>query len=184
MKRSPSQFETALRTFTFGLTAYALTYIIYTLLGYDFYIPEVKKDATFIADRKYVGEFLGALFVAFGSSILWLYAYNRKLLGRFLRAIGATKKYGDEDVWDYAFNSADPRAEYVYVRDYKNNKVLSGWVAAFSETDKVRELLLRDVQVYNLEGDKLYEVPLLYVGRPTDEVDVEFPFKSGQQGQP
>jgi Family of unknown function (DUF6338) len=183
LKKSPTQFDIALRTFTFGLTAYAVTFIIYATIGFDFYIPEIKKDSTFIADRKYVGEFIVALLVAFVGSILWLYAYNRKLLGRLLRKIGATKKYGDEDVWDYVFNSADPRAEYVYVRDYKNNKVFSGWVAAFSETDEVRELLLRDVQVYNLDGVLLYDVPLLYTGRPTDAVDVEFPFKAGQQGQ-
>ena len=69
------------------------------------------------------------------------------------------------------------------MRDYNNNKVFSGWVAAFSETDEVRELLLRDVQVYNLDGLLLYEVPLLYTARPTDAVDVEFPFKGVQPGQ-
>lgn len=115
------------------------------------------------------------MLVAIACSILWLYAFNYKLLGKILQAVKATKKYGDEDLWDFTFNSRDKRVEYVYMRDYRNEKIFSGWVIGFSESDKVRELLLRDVQVFNLEGQLLYESPLLYVGRPADAVDLEFP---------
>lgn len=177
LKRPPTQFEIALRTFTFGLTAYAVTYIVYSFAGHPFYLPDLKKDSAFIADEKYIAEFATTFGVALLGSIVWLYAFKWKLLGRFFRRIGATKKYGDEDLWDYIFNSSDPRSEYVYVRDYSAQKVFSGWVVGFSESDKVRELLLRDVEVYNLEGDLLYTTALMYVGRPPDSVDLEFPVK-------
>lgn len=177
LKKPPTQFEIALRTFTFGLAAYAITYTLYGFAGYPFYVPELARDTAFIADTKYVAEFASAFAVAFVSSIIWLYAFKWKLLGKFFRYIGATKKYGDEDLWDYIFNSSDARAEYVYVRDYTAQKVFSGWVAGFSETDKVRELLLRDVEVYNLEGDSLYTMPLMYLGRSPECVDLEFPVK-------
>lgn len=178
LKRSPTQFEIALRTFTFGLTAYAITYILYAVAGHPFYVPDIKRDAAFITDAKYITEFCSAFAVAFIGSIVWLYAFKWKLLGKLFRYIGATKKYADEDLWDYIFNSSDARAEYIYMRDYKAQKVFSGWVVGFSETEKVRELLLRDVEVYNLEGDRLYTTPLMYIGRPPDSVDLEFPVKA------
>lgn len=97
VKRPPTQFETALRTFTFGLTAYAVTYMIYGALGQEFLIPEIKKDAAFIADRRYIAEFIIACAVAVTGALVWLYVFTYRWFGRFLRKIGATKKYGDED---------------------------------------------------------------------------------------
>ena len=175
LKRPPTQFEIGLRTFTFGLTVYVITYMIYSAAGHDFYIPEIRKDAAFIIDQKYVLQFITALVVGLSCSFLWLYAFNYKVLGKILRTIKATKKYGDEDLWDFVFNSRDKRVEYVYMRDYPNEKIFAGWVIGFSETDKARELLLRDVQVFNLGGQLLYESPLLYIGRPAEAIDIEFP---------
>lgn len=58
--------------------------------------------------------------------------------------IKATKTYGDEDVWDFTFNSSDAAVEYVHFRDFANRIVYAGGVREFSETDKLRELVLRD----------------------------------------
>ena len=164
-------------TFTFGLAAYAITYGLYSLFGYEFSVPDLKKDATFIADKKFLWQFIAAAVVAAVCSILWLYAFNYKLLGRFLRLIKATKKFGDEDLWEFVFNSTDAGVEYAYARDYQNNKVYSGWVAGYSGSEKVRELLLRDVQVYDLDSNLLYEMPLMYLGRSAEQIHIEFPAK-------
>lgn len=56
--------------------------------------------------------------------------------------------------------------EYVHFRDFANNIVYAGWVKEFSETDKLRELVLRDVQVYDFEGNMLFETPLIYLAQP------------------
>lgn len=174
LKRPPTQFETALRTFVFGLTSYAITYLIYGAVGAEFILPEIKRDAGFL-ERKYLGQFVAAIAVSLVCAVFWLYLLNYKLLGGFLRFIRATKSYGQEDLWDFVFNSPEPSSEYVYVRDYERNKVFSGWVRGFSQGEDVRELLLRDVHVYDLEGQLLYESPLMYIGRARDKIDVEFP---------
>jgi hypothetical protein len=179
LKRQPTSFEIGLRTFTFGLTCYLITFGVFTVLGIDILIPELKKDVPFIVDARYLTEFLAAIVVSLFCSIVWLYVTNYRLAGRFLRFAGATKKYGDEDVWDFSFNAPDAWSEYVYVRDYKNAKVFSGWVRAFSENENIRELLLRDVEVFDLEGRRLYASPLIYLGRPPDSVDIEFPVAAG-----
>lgn len=174
LKRPPTQFEVALRTFTFGLTAYAVTFMIYGVLGFDFIIPEIKRDAGFI-ERRFLNQFAAAIAVSLACAVIWLYLVNYKIVGRLLRKIGATKSFGQEDVWDFVFNLPDAAVEYVYVRDYDKQKVFSGWVRAFSEAADARELLLRDVQVFDFEGQFLYEVPLMYIGRKRDNIDVEFP---------
>ena len=123
LARPPTSFETGLRTFTFGLTCYFITFAIFSLLSLDVVIPEVKRDEPFIVDKKYVTEFAAAISVSFVGSVLWLYAINFRWMSRILRHIGATKKFGGEDIWDFTFNSPEPWSEYVYVRDYENNKV-------------------------------------------------------------
>jgi hypothetical protein len=179
LSRAPTPFEIGLRTFTFGLTAYVITYAILTVAGIQVVIPEFKKDASFIIDKRFLTEFATAVIVAVCGSVFWLYALNYRWSSRILRCIGATKKYGGEDVWDFTFNSSDPWSEYVHVRDYANNKIYSGWVKAFSESEKTRELLLREVEVFDLEGTRLYSMPLIYLGCAPDSVYIEFPVPPG-----
>jgi Family of unknown function (DUF6338) len=181
LKRPPTTFETGLRTFTFGLTSYMATFALFFLIGIEVYLPEVKKDAPFIVEARYLKQFVVAIAVSLVGSIVWLYILNYRWGGWFLRAIRATKKYGDEDVWDFAFNSPAAWSEYVYVRDHENDKVFSGWVVSFSQTGEVRELLLRDTEVFDLEGKKLYDTPLIYLGRAPDSIDIEFPAGKGSQ---
>jgi hypothetical protein len=92
-----------------------------------------------------------------------------------LQKIGATKRFGDEDVWDFTFNSNDTRVEFVHFRDFEQKVVYAGWVNTFSETDKIRELVLREVEVYDFEGNRLYDVPLLYLARKPETIHIEFP---------
>ncbi len=96
-----------------------------------------------------------ATVVGFILGVIWLYAVNYKWMTRFLQTIGATKTYGDEDVWDFTFNSSDATSEYVHVRDFENKIVYAGWVAVFSETGKMREVVLRDAIVYDFDGSQL-----------------------------
>jgi hypothetical protein len=152
LKRPPTAFETGLRTFTFGLTSYVATFGLFFLFGIEVYLPEIQKDASFIVEARYLKQFLAAIAVSVLGAVLWLYILNYRWGGWLLRKIKATKKYGDEDVWDFAFNSPAAWSEYVYVRDYKNDKIFSGWVVSFSQTGEVRELLLRDTEVFDLEG--------------------------------
>jgi hypothetical protein len=61
------------------------------------------------------------------------------------------------------------------VRDFDKKMVFAGWVRAFSESEKARELLLRDVRVTDFDGAFLYEVPLMYLAAPADTFHIEFP---------
>ena len=63
----------------------------------------------------------------------WLAIQRHKPILRFLQKDGATRRYGDEDVWDFLLSSDDPRPTYVNFRDEQTGQTFSGFVDMFSE---------------------------------------------------
>lgn len=178
----PQQWDILRRTFVFGLAAYLVTYCLYWLAslaidGPNFRVFHFKKDDEFL-DANSVQLIFSASLVSVVCSVLWLYASTYKLITRFMQKIKATKRYGDEDVWDYTFNSGRAEVEYIHLRDFEKKLTYAGWVEAFSETEKQREIRLRDVIVYDFEGNQLFETPRMYLARKMDNIDIEFPYKT------
>lgn len=176
-KTQQSDIQFFLSAFKFGIVSYVVTYLIYTLFGSNFAIGDISSANTkFVIDKEIFKEIALATVVGFILSILWLYATTYKVLTRILQAVGATKAYGDEDVWDYTFNSSNAAVEYVHFRDFDKNLIYGGWVSTFSSTEKLRELVLRDVIVYDFDGSELYHTPLLYIARAVGDIHIEFPY--------
>jgi hypothetical protein len=179
-KSKPSDVEFFLRAFLFGLTSYAVTFGIYSLCGLEFAAVNLADVATQpVVTRAVLKEVLSATGIGFVLAILWIYLARYKILWNFLQLIGASKRYGDEDVWDFTFNSSEAIVEYVHFRDFENKFVYAGWVSTFSETETLRELVLRDVQVFDFEGKLQYETPLMYLARAPENLHIEFPYRGG-----
>jgi hypothetical protein len=174
--KEASEIDFFIRAFVYGVAAYVATFALYALLGRDFSVIDFKQaQESNVFTAKIVGEIFSATAVGFFLGVGWVFSVNHKWLTRFLQFIRATKRYGDEDVWDYTFNSNSAAVEYVHFRDFDQRLVYAGWVNTFSESGKIRELVLRDVEVYDFEGQLQYEVPLMYVARRTEDIHVEFP---------
>lgn len=178
-KGTPTQFELTLKAFLFGVTSYVFVYLIYDVLDRDFGLLAIAESTnTTPIDASLWDEVFSAIIVAFALSVLWLYVSNYKLLTRFLQRISATKTYGDEDVWDFTLNATDAAVEYAHVRDFSKGLTYAGWISTFSESGKLRELVLRDVIVSSLEtGEEVYEVPRLYIAREPTDITLEFPYR-------
>ncbi len=58
-----------------------------------------------------------------------------------------------------------------------SRRVYAGRVDAFSETDKLRELTLREVELYEFDGNLLCATPRLYLARRSDYIHIEFPVR-------
>lgn len=178
LKTKPSEFEYVLRAFLFGIASYAVTFGLYALLDWSFDLPDLSGTTA-------SGTFTPAIFKQVASAaavglvlaVLWLYAATYKIGTRFLQAIGATKTYGDEDVWDFTFNSSEAAVEYIHFRDFANQVVYAGWVKEYSGTEKLRELVLRDAEIFDFEGNKLYDMPLVYVARSPENIHIDFPHR-------
>ncbi|MBO1022918.1 hypothetical protein IPV08_23455 [Methylobacterium sp. SD274] len=175
-KSKPSDIEFFVLSFLYGIASYAITYGIYTLFGANFELINIDKPALFTG--AVVKEVLIATVVSFICGLLWLYASNYKITARFLQYINATKRFGDEDVWDFTFNSRSKSVVYVHWRDFDQKLVYAGYVNTFSESGEVREIVMRDVTVYDFEGNKQYDVPMLYLAKKSDSIHIEFPIQN------
>lgn len=177
-KTKPSPVEFLLRCFLFGLVAYAVLFLVYKGLGWEFSAEIASNLSDSSGFAVFIDEILLAVPVSLVLGVGWVSASNRKWLASLLQRVGATKRYGDEDVWDFTFNSPIPAVEYVHVRDFEKELLFAGWVETFSETDRLRELVIRDVQVFSFSsGAPIYEVPRMYIARKPDDITIEFPFR-------
>jgi hypothetical protein len=176
LKKEQSDTEFFLRTFEFGLVSYGVTFLIFKALHWPFLLVDLDNDGKKpVLNSDIVPEVLWAIGVGLCLSILWIYSSTYKWLTWVLQTLKATKTYGDEDVWDYTLNSSIPSVEYVNYRDFENKIVYTGWVRSFSETGKLRELVLRDVQIFDFDGQFMYEMPMVYLARAPENMHIEFP---------
>jgi putative heme degradation protein len=113
------------------------------------------------------------------------YAYQFNVVNRTGRLIGATTRFGDEDVGDFFHHSPNVRGGWITIRDHKLNLYYFGWVEAFSDSGKERELLLREVSVHdNSSGDCIYKTDALYLSRKQDDLTLEVTLVSNNLQKP
>lgn len=179
-KGEKSPFDMVLNAFIFGVISYAILLAIYSLVGRRLNIFDIDADSKRLFDPRILPEIVYAIAISIGFSIIYLYIQNYKLFTRFVQWIRATKTYGDEDVWDFVFNSRSPSVNFVNFRDFDQRVVYAGFVRAFSESEKLRELFLQQVIVYDFEGIEMYKVAHLYLARERDKIHIEFPEVSGE----
>ncbi len=177
-KREVPQFQLLLNAFLFGVFTYTVLYLLMRQYGFTTSLPAIFDETSEkLQIGKAIDEIVWAVLLSVVLAVCWVYLGTYKIINRFLQRISATKKFGDEDVWDFVFNSNDAAVEYVNVRDFAKKIVYSGWVKAFSDRAELRELVLRDVQVYDFESKLLFDMPLIYVARKKDDIDIEFPYR-------
>ncbi len=166
----------ALNSFLFGVTTYAAVYVLYRWFEADFSLSEVSNSDEYLLG-KIADEILISIPTGLLLAVIWLYAIRFRVVMKFLNFIGATRRFGSEDVWSFTFNSSQKHVEYVDVRDTDRDVIYSGYVNAYSETENFRELLLVNAIVYSSEGEIITEAPHLYISMPRDKLWVEFPWK-------
>lgn len=179
----PSQFDLTLNAFVFGLVAYVVTYAIYSIpyvAQYaNFNVSSINVDDKEMQKRlsaEIVDDIIVATFVGLIISPFWLALKRYKIITRILQSIKVTNRYGDEDVWDFTLNSTDIRTRFVNLRDERTKLTFSGYVEVFSEDPSLRELLLREVSVYDTEtGEPAFQTPRIYLAREPKEMMLEFP---------
>lgn len=177
-KGEKTQFDLILNAFIFGVLSYAILYFFYLAKGWELKVFALRPESDRLVPADIFPEIVGALGISIAGGVLTLYAENRKLFTRFVQAIGATMTYGDEDVWDFVFNSRSAAVNFVHVRDFEQQVVYAGYVEVFSETGRLRELVISSVIVYDFDGAEMYKVPRLYLARERDNVHIEFPLDS------
>lgn len=175
--RERKPYEFLVYAFIAGCASHIVYFIVYTVLQrlgcqaalpYDSWLDDVltrqnKVQGVVLLINSIIGGLIG-LFVAYGS--------NHSLLHRFSRCLNITKKFSDLDVWGYLMNSG--ATMWVVIRRPEQNIMYQGYIAAFSDEEDQRELLLSDVTIYdNDSGDQIYTVATCYLSFKKDEVSIE-----------
>lgn len=164
-----------LRALQLGAVTIAALYGLYLSSGTPFFDLRLV-DGTGIVDlRSVLDEISFAILLSVFLSVLWLRLRTHRIPLKLLHILGATRRYDDESVWMFLFNSHQSPVEYVHVRDVRNGVVMCGWIDSFSERDGIRELVLRDAIVYDQMGGIVSEPPHLYIARPPEDIWIEFP---------
>lgn len=179
MKERPRPPEFLVRAFLFGFLTYMIVYVVYRLCGQEFSEVSVGSPQQLL-NVDFADEILCSSGAALLFSFAWIYGSTRRWMTRFLNWVKATTTHGKGDIWDYTFSSRQAESEYVHVRDFERDITYAGWVRAYSETGKPRELLLREAIVWD-KTNTCIEVPLLYLARQGSDVHVEFPYREEQQ---
>ena len=182
----PSRFDLVLNIFVFGLVAYIGTYLLYLIPGigliatFDLSRLEVDDEAAAdILRTAIIDDIIVATVLSLLLAPTWLAIKNRKYIPRILQRLQVTNRYGDEDVWDFTLNAAGKQTRYVNLRDAQTGLTFSGYVEVYSENPALRELVLRDVETFDsASGEKIYELPRLYIAREPNEMTLEFPADS------
>lgn len=174
----PRQITLLIRAFLFGMTTYFVLFQIYRYCGKAFAYVELGSDVNKIDLVELWDEIFWSIPLSFVLAIVWLLSVRFKVFMKFLHFIGATRRYGDEDVWSFTLNSGNAAVEYAHFRDLENGYIFAGWISTYSENGDNRELLLRDVIVYDEEGTKISSPPFLYISRPRANIWLEFPFRA------
>jgi hypothetical protein len=129
-------------------------------------------------------DILGATATSFILAFIISYLYRFNILNRIGQKIGATFRYGDEDVWHYFHRAPEIQKNegWIFVRDHKCNLVYYGFISVWSESEKNRELILSDVTVYtNDEGIELYTSDHIYLSRNIDDLTIEVPKQQNKE---
>jgi len=171
-------WEDILEVVIFSLFSYGIYALIVRLLDWKWPAAGIQFTAfqAFFDDKiavRWEDVFFSST-VGVGLALLASYSYQFKLINKVGKAIRATTRFGDEDVWDFVHRSPDVRGGWVVVRDHKLNLYYYCWIQAFSDSGKERELLLRDVDVYdNASAEWRYKTPIMYLSRKQDELTIE-----------
>lgn len=183
-RRERKDWEDILEVIIFSALSYVLYAFVVSILnwfgstrGY-----EIIKFTAFTAffDEKaelHWHEVLIATVIGTILSFIASYVYTKGLINRLGQWLGVTSHFGEEDIWTI-FNN-DPSAEWVFVRDLKNDLAYRCWVQYYSDPYKQRELLLRNADVYvNSTGVFLYQRPAIYISANHNELTIEVPVLS------
>lgn len=176
-KIGKNNLEEFLAIFLFSI----LSYILFSLSisGFNFLFctnfnnevfNDILKAKPSMEPNDVIGATITSVFLAFIISFL----YNYNFLNWFARLIKATKRYGDEDVWHYLHTNYLKDIDWFVVRDLKNDLMYLGNITAYSETEKERELLIKNADVYrNSTSELMYEVQEVYICLAKNDITIE-----------
>jgi len=96
-----------------------------------------------------LSEVLLACIISIFIGLLATYVGEKKIIFSWAQKLKISDKYGNESLFLKFMGKEDVRE--VYLKDIKNNLMYHGYIEYFGETDTIREIVLKDVDIYNID---------------------------------
>lgn len=179
--KNKSENSFIIKSLFLGIIVYIIEYVLFRCFYSKniFYVPDlsdknISNGINKILTEHVINEIICSIPISFVCAVANLYMKRFRLLGNFLQKINATKKFGSEDIWEYVLESDEKSFSWVRIVDFEKNISITGYISSFSESERLREILLSDVKFYTLEGDELYSCENYYISKPSDSISIEF----------
>lgn len=160
----------------YSFIIYSFASIIYCILGLHF---QFFKENSNLIKRTLAGDLnpfdAGFIIVITILLVLLISICERfDLISRIFQFLNLTKQFSSDTVWHYLMNhrSFETRP-FIYVRDFDNGLVYSGRILAYSNTSKVPELLMDNVDVYDDNGLHIQRAYQYYLKLCTTSIQIE-----------
>jgi hypothetical protein len=168
-----NSFQFVLNSILFGLSSYLISQLIASIKTPD-------EDFVKLWEHLQTNELpkasiiifclVTSVFVGFLSAGI----DNYKLINKIGKFFKFSTKYGDENLYSYFLGSPD--INEIFVHDVKNNITYHGNVDAYSETTEIKEIVLRNVKVYNYETSEYsFSISRVYLSMSKDEMVIHVP---------
>lgn len=119
-------------------------------------------------------EVLACIPVSIIVGIIISYIVQKKIVFKIATKYGISRKFGDDSLYYYFLNKDN--VDWVYLRDIPNNLSYRGQVISFSEDESNKEIVLRNVTVYNYKDSlELYSVEQIYLKFQSRDMIIEIP---------
>ncbi len=177
-RRAKRDWEDIIKIFVFSLINYSLVYLIISFL----YQQEFKAYiALFDANIEIPGkEVMYASIVAIPIAFILAFLSRKRFINWLGKKLKVTHIISDNDVWEDYLDLWN--GKWVFVRDEIRKLIYYGYIDLYSESGKNRELVLRDVDVYDNTYDtkkenitELYKLESIYLSRSNDRITIEIP---------
>jgi hypothetical protein len=179
-RRDKKQWEDFFEVMIFSLTSYLLLALIINFHN-SINLASAKQMWTEPTFFKIVTDEEAALnwfeigwacLIGAGLAVIASYFHKYKIITFLFRAIRASNKVAEEDIWEL-FHDSNATADWLFVRDHKLHLVYFGYISYYSDSGKDRELAIDNVSVYYENGELLYECPGLYICRDKFDLTIE-----------
>lgn len=171
-----SQFRFVLYSILLGAASYATLDLVLRVTGWSLAPVSGRLSVwgALATDGQTIPseELLLACVVGLLLGLLLTRSVQNKWLHRLGKRLGATTKYGDENLFSYFL--ASPETDWVFISDKEKGLTYEGLLQSFSESERVREVLLLNARVYTYEDSSfLYELKHLYLSFAPGELAIE-----------
>lgn len=177
-RRAKREWEDILKIFVFALINYSIIYILITL----FFKSDFKTYSALFDEKISIpgSEVIYATIVSIPVAFIFSFLSKKRFVNWLGNKTSVTHLISDNDVWEDYLDLWT--GKWVFVRDEMRKLIYFGYIDLYSESGKNRELVLRDVDVYddryenrNEDYSFLYKLESIYLSRSIDQITIEIP---------